>query len=171
MHCYFVLAGDASVPILYHVERVRDGKSFITRTVQARQRGKCIFTTTCSFMREGSGGAKTVDHEWGMPEGMRQGLEDMEEPDGEEGEDGEGNGVQSQGPFISLRLGIANSMLPLSRAHLTVRTHSRMNWVITQSRQLSLSASQTSSILAQSPGQNHGFCGPSSPSLGSGIHV
>lgn len=67
MHCYFVLAGNSEIPILYHVERVRDGKSFITRTVQARQRGRCIFTTTISFMRQGSGGERTVDHATRMP--------------------------------------------------------------------------------------------------------
>lgn len=67
MHCYFVLAGNSEIPILYHVERVRDGKSFITRTVQARQRGRCIFTTTLSFMRTGSGGERTVDHSTPMP--------------------------------------------------------------------------------------------------------
>ncbi|KAK9469461.1 thioesterase-like superfamily-domain-containing protein [Lipomyces arxii] len=49
MHCYFVLAGDASFPILYKVEHVRDGRSYITRTVQARQKGRCIFTATISF--------------------------------------------------------------------------------------------------------------------------
>lgn len=42
MHCYFVLAGDGETPVVYYVERVRDGKSFVTRTVQARQRGKVI---------------------------------------------------------------------------------------------------------------------------------
>ena len=67
MHCYFVLAGNASIPILYHVERVRDGKSFITRTVQARQQGRPIFTTTLSFMKEHSGGAKKVEHFTQMP--------------------------------------------------------------------------------------------------------
>lgn len=51
MHCYFVLAGNSEIPITYHVERVRDGKSFITRTVQARQRTKPIFTVTLSFQR------------------------------------------------------------------------------------------------------------------------
>ncbi|ETN37621.1 acyl-CoA thioesterase II [Cyphellophora europaea CBS 101466] len=70
MHCYFVLAGNSSIPILYHVERVRDGKSFITRTVQARQRGRPIFTTTISFQRENSGGAHTVDHALKMPQGV-----------------------------------------------------------------------------------------------------
>jgi acyl-CoA thioesterase 8 len=69
MHCYFVLAGNSSIPILYHVERVRDGKSFATRTVQARQRGKPIFTTTMSFAREGSGGrpGNLVEHQLPMP--------------------------------------------------------------------------------------------------------
>jgi acyl-CoA thioesterase II len=62
MHCYFVLAGNSEIPILYHVERVRDGKSFITRTVQARQRGKPIFTTTISFQRTDAAGGVTVDH-------------------------------------------------------------------------------------------------------------
>ncbi|KAJ5889059.1 hypothetical protein N7495_009100 [Penicillium taxi] len=68
MHCYFVLAGDAEMPILYHVERVRDGRSFITRTVQARQRGRPIFTTTLSFSRVGSGGKKTITHAESKPD-------------------------------------------------------------------------------------------------------
>lgn len=68
MHCYFVLNGNAEVPVIYHVERVREGRSFATRTVQARQRGKPIFTTTISFMKEGSGGQKRVEHAAVMPE-------------------------------------------------------------------------------------------------------
>ncbi|CAK7273401.1 acyl-CoA thioesterase [Sporothrix epigloea] len=56
-HCYFLLAGNADIPILFHVERVRDGRSFATRTVQARQRGRCIFTVTASFTLLPSGSA------------------------------------------------------------------------------------------------------------------
>lgn len=67
MHCYFVLAGDSEIPIIYHVERVRDGRSFATRTVQARQRGRPIFTTTLSFNKDGSGGKKKVEHSSEMP--------------------------------------------------------------------------------------------------------
>jgi acyl-CoA thioesterase len=67
-HCYFILAGSGSIPILFHVERVRDGRSFATRTVQARQRGRCIFTTTISFVREDAGGEKTVRHAVPMPD-------------------------------------------------------------------------------------------------------
>lgn len=51
-HCYFILAGSSDIPVLFHVERVRDGRNFATRTVQARQKGKCIFTTTMSFTKE-----------------------------------------------------------------------------------------------------------------------
>ena len=65
-HCYFILAGSGSIPILYHVERVRDGRSFATRTVQARQRGKCIFTTTISFTRHDD--TKHVSHAAPLPE-------------------------------------------------------------------------------------------------------
>ncbi|KAI1103194.1 Thioesterase/thiol ester dehydrase-isomerase [Jackrogersella minutella] len=72
-HCFFVLAGDSSVPILYHVERVREGRSFCTRTVQARQRGHAILTVTCSFVREDGGGGGdgklVVAHEKPMPGG------------------------------------------------------------------------------------------------------
>lgn len=70
MHCYFVLAGDSEIPVMYYVERVRDGRSFATRTVQARQRGGCIFTTTMSFVRENSGGEKTVKHAVPLPDGV-----------------------------------------------------------------------------------------------------
>ncbi|KAI9892453.1 MAG: hypothetical protein M1814_001410 [Vezdaea aestivalis] len=52
MHCYFVTAGDSQIPIIYNVERVRDGLNFATRTVQARQKGKAVFTTTMSFTKE-----------------------------------------------------------------------------------------------------------------------
>ena len=110
MHCYFVLAGDASIPILYHVERVREGKSFMTRTVQARQRGKCIFTTTASFVREGSGGQKTVDHGWDMPEGVQAELERGAELEDERVKlEKASNGEEESGAFESRRLGIMNS--------------------------------------------------------------
>ena len=108
MHCYFVLAGDSTIPILYHVERVREGRSFITRTVQARQRGKCIFTTTLSFMREGSGGAIMVDHGWDMPAGMMKGLERIRQEEEADEKEGESSGVEAQGPFVSRGLGMYN---------------------------------------------------------------
>ncbi|KAL4809213.1 thioesterase-like superfamily-domain-containing protein [Aspergillus unguis] len=99
MHCYFVLAGDSEIPILYHVERVRDGRSFITRTVQARQRGKPIFTTTLSFSRANSGGKKKLQHASSMPAVPLPG----EEGTGKRRFEGSGGG-----PFESARAGIVN---------------------------------------------------------------
>jgi acyl-CoA thioesterase 8 len=67
MHCYFVLAGVADIPIIYHVERIRTGRSFATRTVQAKQQGKVIFTTTISFVRTQAGGSEVIEHTTPMP--------------------------------------------------------------------------------------------------------
>src|SRR5438876_11441558 len=52
LHAYFLLPGDPKVPIIYNVERIRDGKSFTTRRVTAIQHGHPIFTMAVSFHRE-----------------------------------------------------------------------------------------------------------------------
>ena len=44
LHAYFLLGGDPSVPIVYQVEHLRDGRSFATRRCQAIQHGKIIFS-------------------------------------------------------------------------------------------------------------------------------
>ncbi|HWM47574.1 MAG TPA: acyl-CoA thioesterase II [Xanthobacteraceae bacterium] len=49
LHAYFLLGGDPKVPIIYEVDRIRDGKSFTTRTVKAIQHGRAIFTMSVSF--------------------------------------------------------------------------------------------------------------------------
>lgn len=49
LHAYFLLPGDPRVPIVYEVERLRDGHSFTTRRVKAIQNGRAIFATTVSF--------------------------------------------------------------------------------------------------------------------------
>jgi acyl-CoA thioesterase-2 len=49
MHAYFIRPGDPSVPLIYTVERVRDGRSFTTRRVSAIQHGETIFTLSASF--------------------------------------------------------------------------------------------------------------------------
>ncbi|KOS20874.1 Acyl-coenzyme A thioesterase 8 [Escovopsis weberi] len=95
-HCYFLLAGSGSVPILYHVERVRDGRSYATRTVQARQRGRCIFTTTISFARAGSGGAVQVRHAAGLPSGLEMPSARWEEEEEEEEEEEQQQQQQQQ---------------------------------------------------------------------------
>ncbi|HKB29541.1 MAG TPA: acyl-CoA thioesterase II [Streptosporangiaceae bacterium] len=49
LHAYFIRPGDPAVPIVYMVDRVRDGRSFTTRRVSAVQHGKVIFTLSASF--------------------------------------------------------------------------------------------------------------------------
>ena len=49
MHGYFILGGDINIPIDYHVDTIRDGRSFTTRRVVAFQNGKAIFNMAASF--------------------------------------------------------------------------------------------------------------------------
>lgn len=51
LHCYFILNGSPATPIYYKVNRVRDGRSYVTRAVRAVQGGKTIFTMVCSFQK------------------------------------------------------------------------------------------------------------------------
>lgn len=51
LHSYFLLPGDLSVPTIFDVERIRDGRSFATRRVMARQHGRPIYYQTVSFQR------------------------------------------------------------------------------------------------------------------------
>ncbi len=55
MHGYFVLGGDPAHPIIYEVERTRDGGSFTTRHVKAIQHGRAIFTMSVSFHKAEDG--------------------------------------------------------------------------------------------------------------------
>ncbi|KGD87451.1 acyl-CoA thioesterase II [Rhizobium sp. YS-1r] len=63
LHAYFMRPGDPSVPILYQVERIRDGSSFTTRRVVAIQHGKAIFSMSASFQIEEGG----YEHQIDMP--------------------------------------------------------------------------------------------------------
>ena len=49
LHAYFLLGGDPKVPIIYEVDRIRDGRSFTTRRVVAIQHGHAIFSMSVSF--------------------------------------------------------------------------------------------------------------------------
>ncbi|GJE61017.1 acyl-CoA thioesterase II [Methylobacterium trifolii] len=55
LHAYFLLGGDPKVPIVYEVERIRDGGSFTTRRVKAVQHGRAIFASTISYQVVESG--------------------------------------------------------------------------------------------------------------------
>ncbi|MEE1940720.1 acyl-CoA thioesterase II [Streptomyces sp. TRM 70361] len=63
LHAYFLRPGVPGVPIVYQVERVRDGRSFTTRRVVAVQQGRTIFNLTASFHRDEPG----FEHQLPMP--------------------------------------------------------------------------------------------------------
>jgi acyl-CoA thioesterase-2 len=63
LHGYFMRPGDPSVPIIYNVDPLRDGKSFATRHVVAIQHGLAIFSLTASFQQDEQG----LDHQLPMP--------------------------------------------------------------------------------------------------------
>jgi acyl-CoA thioesterase-2 len=64
MHSYFLRPGDYTVPIIYDVERLREGRSFGTRRVVARQHGRPIYFQTVNFQRPEGG----FEHQDVMPE-------------------------------------------------------------------------------------------------------
>jgi acyl-CoA thioesterase-2 len=64
LHAYFLRPGDPSIPIVYEVDRIRDGRSFTTRRVVAVQHGKAIFHLSASFQVEEPG----VEHQGLMPD-------------------------------------------------------------------------------------------------------
>jgi len=63
-HAYFLLGGDPKVPIIYEVDRIRDGRSFTTRRVTAIQHGAAIFSMEVSF----HGIEQGMSHQFPMPE-------------------------------------------------------------------------------------------------------
>ncbi len=66
LHAYFIHPGDPTAPIIYQVDRARDGRSFTTRRVVAIQHGRPIFNLAASFHIEEEG----YEHQIDMPEGI-----------------------------------------------------------------------------------------------------
>lgn len=64
MHGYFILGGDPKQPIIYDVDRIRDGRSFTTRRVVAIQKGRAIFNMSASFQIQEKG----FNHQILMPQ-------------------------------------------------------------------------------------------------------
>ena len=64
LHGYFILEGDLEVPVVYFVDRLRDGRSFTTRNVTAIQHGRAIFVLSASFHRTEA----SLSHQAPMPE-------------------------------------------------------------------------------------------------------
>lgn len=71
LHAYFLRPGDKNAPVVYEVDRIRDGRSYVTRRVVAIQRGKPIFNMSASFQVREEG----IEHQIEMPD--VQGPEDL----------------------------------------------------------------------------------------------
>ncbi|WP_430913312.1 acyl-CoA thioesterase II [Methylobacterium sp. sgz302541] len=67
LHAYFLLGGDPKTPIVYEVERIRDGRSFTTRRVKAIQHGRAIFAMSISYQDVEPG----YEHADAMPDAPR----------------------------------------------------------------------------------------------------
>jgi len=68
LHGYFMRPGDPNAPIVYEVERIRDGRSFLTRRVVALQHGHAIFSMSVSFHKTEDG----FDHQIALPADLPQ---------------------------------------------------------------------------------------------------
>lgn len=80
LHSYFLRGGDMNAPIIYDVDRIRDGRSFCTRRVVAIQHGRPIFNMSASFQKQEDG----YEHQPDMPdvpgpEGLKSDRELKEE--------------------------------------------------------------------------------------------
>ncbi|KAF8898391.1 thioesterase-like superfamily-domain-containing protein [Infundibulicybe gibba] len=64
LHCYFLTSASPSTPIVYEVERLRQGRSYVTRAVKAVQNGRIIFVMMCSFQKPEPW---QPSHQWEMP--------------------------------------------------------------------------------------------------------
>jgi acyl-CoA thioesterase II len=108
MHSYFLLPGDPTRPIVYDVDRIRDGRSFLTRRVSARQHGRPIFYLTANFHREEQG----FEHQDRMPDvpGPEEGLDLRSLLSGRE--DAEGRALAAEWAVVDARA-IGNSQYGL----------------------------------------------------------
>ena len=80
MHGYFILPGDLAQPVVYFVERLRDGGSFTTRRVTAIQKGEAIFSLSASFQKHEEGFEHQLDMPFASdPEDLRPELEIVRE--------------------------------------------------------------------------------------------
>ena len=68
LHGYFLRAGDTSLPVIFEVDAIRDGRSFTTRRVVAKQRGRAIFNSSISFQKLEPGLEHQIDRPTDVPD-------------------------------------------------------------------------------------------------------
>jgi acyl-CoA thioesterase II len=76
LHAYFLFGGDVNAPIIYEVDRIRDGRSFVSRQVRAIQHGKTIFMCMVSFAEQEEGlNYQIAEPEYPAPETLKNEAE------------------------------------------------------------------------------------------------
>ena len=123
LHGYFLRAGDTSIPILYKVDRIRDGRSFTTRQVIAIQNGQPIFSMSISFQVEEGG----LSHQFPMPDAPDpESLPDEDELRAEQAKDWPAEFAESfsQSSAIQMR-----QVDPIDIMHPEVRAPQQMCWM------------------------------------------
>ena len=110
LHAYFLLPGDPAVPIVYDVEPLRDGRSFTSRRVAARQHGRKIFYLTASFhVPEAGPEHQDLAPEVPHPDGCPTLAEAMAESRGRAAAEADGAGVRRTGGPARGRVGARRS--------------------------------------------------------------
>lgn len=127
LHSYFLLPGDYNVPIIYDVERIRDGKSFATRRVLARQHGRPIYYQSLNFQLIEEG----LEHQDAMPDvkGPDEGLnlvELMQERGSDDGLGKEWSALDVRW-LGSSRYGLDPDPLHPSKAQVWIRIDGRLS--------------------------------------------
>ena len=128
LHSYFLLPGDYQVPVIYDVERIRDGKSFATRRVMARQHGRPIYYQTLSFQKDEDG----FDHQDAMPDvkGPEEGLDLVDLMRGRGNEDADALGKEWAALDVrwlgNSRHGLDEDPAHPSRAQMWIRIRGEM---------------------------------------------
>lgn len=124
LHSYFLRPGDVTRPIVYDVDRIRDGKSFTTRRVVAIQNGEAIFNLAASFQKEEEG----FEHEEPMP--------DVPPPEGLRSEQETLRALAAQHPKINLAPLLVDRPIELREVdpepdpfHPAKRSARRMIWL------------------------------------------
>ena len=123
LHGYFLRAGDTSIPILYKVDRIRDGRSFTTRQVIAIQNGQPIFSMSISFQVDEAG----LSHQFPMPNAPDpDNLPDEDELRAEQAKDWPAEFADSfsQSSAIQMR-----QVDPIDIVHPEVREPRQMCWM------------------------------------------
>ena len=132
LHAYFLLGGDPKVPIIYEVDRIRDGRSFVTRRVIAIQHGHAIFSMSVSFHLHEDG----LAHQFPMPTVPKPDELPSEVRDQATGDAAD---ARSGAPLLRARAAdrvAPGRVRPLPRRDISGRALPRLDWASVETKRL-----------------------------------